>query len=79
MLCHAANNLSSRVDESSPLLRNNLNRTREADFQGGRPSSRAYRFFLDCSSTPGQDSPNYLVKNLSNFWHITKLTLLSSK
>lgn len=41
--------------------------------------SKAYQFFFDSKHTPGNDSENVVVRSLAYTWHITKVTMLSSK
>ena len=36
-------------------------------------------FFFHSRSTPGTDHPNHVVRYTASTWHVTKVTLLSSK
>lgn len=44
-----------------------------------RERSAAFQFFFDSKHTPGNDSDNFVVRSLAYTWHVTKVTLLSSK
>jgi Ca2+:H+ antiporter len=48
---------------------------------GGHHSTRsaAYQFFFDANHTPGNGSDKFVIRSLAYTWHVTKVTLLSSK
>jgi Ca2+:H+ antiporter len=74
---------ATNASESTPLLNgesasSNGNQNHiQSDSQHGR--SDAFKFFLDSKHTPGIHSENIAVRSLAYTWHVTKVTMLSSK
>lgn len=48
---------------------------------GGHHPERSpvFQFFFDAKHTPGNDSDKFVIRSLAYTWHVTKVTLLSSK
>lgn len=76
-------------NESSPLLTNGstagtgaINRGDsgvETIYEENGHAHNAAQFLLNCDRTPGQDHSNPIVRYASHTWHVTKITLYSSK
>lgn len=68
------------VDENSPLLVNgNHSATHESHVVNGDSGNQTLKFLFNSTHTPGTDSPNVAVRYSSQVWHVTKVSLLSSK
>lgn len=65
-------------DENTPLLPNGDDISPSQDERRSERSA-GYEFFFNPRDTPGRHSNNRLVSGPAMVWHVTKVTLLSSK
>lgn len=70
----AADNAATEgATEGTPLLNGGTGH------QNGQHRGKAFRILFNTEDTPGRHSSNIAVRVLAQIWHVTKITLLSSK